>query len=392
MSAPRLKVKLPLPRRKQDPRRATGYRGYRGSGRPLDWWVWLVLGAVLLAAMWALWQACGAFPGVSAFFRRIAQFLSNCLAFFTGLLPIPVAELMVAGLVIGPAWGLVYVLRKGDWSALLRGVCRLVCVGCAAAFLFVFLYGVHHTAPSLASQMGLEVSQYSVAQLEAFVAHAVEQANGLATQVPRDEEGTCDFGSFRAMAKQGRREYSRIKEDYAVFDRPQAGLVKRSFLGGRIMSYIDLAGYYCPWAAESTVSSDVVDTHIPFNIAHETAHALGIGPEAECNFAAWLACKDSEDARFAYSGWLLAYIYAGNALYASDYAAWAKQYGSLCPETVHDIAVLNESLKPFEDSKVNELGSKANDALIKATGQSEGIRSYGRVVDLMLAYFSAEAE
>lgn len=392
MSAPRLKVRLPLPRRRQDPRRATGYRGYRGSGRPLDWWVWLVLGAFFLAAMWALWTACGAFPGVSAFFRRVAQLLSNGLAFFTGLVPIPVAELMVAGLVIGPVWGLMYVLRKRDWAALLRGVCRLICAGCAAAFLFVFLYGVHHTAPSLASRMELEVGQYSTAQLEAFVAHAVEQANGLAVRVPRDEEGTCDFGSFRQMAKQGRREYSRIKEDYAVFDRPQAGLVKRSFLGGRIMSYIDLAGYYCPWAAESTVSSDVVDSHIPFNIAHETAHALGIGPEAECNFAAWLACKDSEDVRFAYSGWLLAYIYAGNALYANDYDAWAGQYGSLCPEIVHDIAALNESLKPFEDSKVNELGSKANDALIKATGQSEGIRSYGRVVDLMLAYFSAEAE
>ena len=313
MSAPRLKIKLPLPRRKQDPRRATGYRGYRGSGRPLDWWAWLALGGVFLAVMWLLWTVCGAFPAVSAFFRGVARALSNCIGFFTGLLPIPAAELMVAGLVIGPVWGLVYVLRKGDWSALLRGACRLVCVGCAAAFLFVFLYGVHHTAPSLASQMGLEVGQYSTAQLEAFVAHAVEQANGLATQVPRDEEGTCDFGPFRAMAKQGRREYSRIKQDYAVFDPAQAGLVKRSFLGGRIMSWVDLAGYYCPWAAESTVSSDVVDTHIPFNIAHESAHALGIGPEAECNFAAWLACKDSEDVRFAYSGWLLAYIYAGNA-------------------------------------------------------------------------------
>ena len=392
MSAPRLKRKLPLPRRKQDPRRATGYRGYRGSGRPLDWWAWLALGGVFLAAMWLLWTVCGAFPAASAFFRGVARVLSNCIGFFTGLLPIPAAELMVAGLVIGPVWGLVYVLRKGDWSALLRGACRLVCVGCAAAFLFVFLYGVHHTAPSLASQMGLEVGQYSTAQLEAFVAHAVEQANGLATQVPRDEEGTCDFGPFRAMAKQGRREYSRIKQDYAVFDHAQAGLVKRSFLGGRIMSWVDLAGYYCPWAAESTVSSDVVDTHIPFNIAHESAHALGIGPEAECNFAAWLACKDSEDVRFAYSGWLLAYIYAGNALYADDYQAWSRQYQSLCPEIVHDITVLNESLKPFEGSKVNELGSAANDALIKATGQADGIRSYGKVVDLMLAYFSAATE
>ena len=360
--------------------------------KPLAWWAWLALGALFLAAMWGLWTACGAFPAVSLVFRRIAQFLSQCLAFFTGLVPIPVAELLIAGLIIVPLWGLIRAVRRRDWSALLRGVCRLVCAGCAAAFLFVFLYGVHHTAPSLASQMGLEVGQYSVAQLEAFVAHTVEQSNTLAVQVPRDSAGTCDFGAFRDMAKQGRAEYSRIKEDYAVFDRPQAGLVKRSFLGGRIMSYVDLAGYYCPWAAESTVSSDVVDTHIPFNIAHETAHALGIGPEAECNFAAWLACKDSQDVRFAYSGWLVAYIYAGNALYAADMDAWLAQYRRLSAEVQHDLQVLNDSIERFENTKTSELGSAANDALIKATGQADGIRSYGKVVDLMLAYFSASAE
>ena len=54
--------------------------------------------------------------------------------------------------------------------------------------------------------------------------------------------------------------------------------------------------------------------------------------------------------------------------------------------------MLNDSLARFEGTKANELGSKANDALIKATGQPEGIRSYGKVVDLMLAYFSVENE
>ena len=329
--------------------------------KPLAWWAWLALGAGFLAAMWGLWTVCGAFPAASALFRRVARLVSNCIGLFTGLLPIPAAELLVAAVVIGPVWWLIRVLKKRDWPALWRGLCRLICLGCAAAFLFVFLYGVHHTAPSLASQMGLEVGRYSTAQLETFVAHTVEQANTLATQVPRYGEGTCDFGSFRQMSKQSRNEYSRIKQEYAVFDRPQAGLVKRSFLGGRIMSWVDLSGFYCPWMAESTVSTDVVDSHIPFNIAHENAHALGIGPEAECNFAAWLVCKDSEDVRFDYSGWLLAYIYAGNALYANDYEAWARQYYELCPEVLHDLSVLNESLKRFENTKVNELGSAAND-------------------------------
>lgn len=360
--------------------------------RPLAWWFWLALGAGLLGAMWLIWTVCGAFPAISAVFRRMAQFLSSLLGAVTGLLPIPVSELMIGGLVMGSAAWLIYALRKKDRAVLARGLCRLVCVGCAAAFLFVFLYGVHHTAPSLASQMGLEVGQYSTVQLEDFLSQAVEQANALAVQVPRDGEGTCDFGAFRDMAQQVSAEYARLADEYAVFDRPRTGLVKRSLLGGRIMSYVDLSGYYFPWAAESTVSSDVVDTHIPFDIAHEAAHAAGIGPEAECNFAAWLACKDSEDVRFRYSGWLLAYIYASNALYSADYEAWYRQFSGLCAESRHDLQVLNESLSRFENTKVNELGSRANDALIKATGQADGIRSYGKVVDLMLAYSSVYDE
>lgn len=390
MSRTRTRFRLPKIPRKSDARRAAGYRGYRGSKPRLEWWDWLLFGGSLLALTWLIWTLCGAFPAVSVVFRAIARFLSNILGFFTGILPIPTSELMIGGLVLGSLGWLFFALRRRDGQALLQGLCKLLWVGCAAVFLFVFLYGVHHTAPSLASQMGLEVGQYSTAQLEAFVARTVAEVNELADRLPRDEEGTCDFGRFRPMAKQVSAEYIRLANEYAAFDRSRAGLVKRSLFGGRIMSYVDLAGYYFPWAAESTVSSDVVDTHIPFNIAHETAHAIGIGPEAECNFAAWLACKDSEDLRFRYSGWLLAYIYASNALYANDYDAWHRQFSELCPEAVHDLQVLNRSLERFENTKVNELGSKANDALIKATGQADGIRSYGKVVDLMLAYSSSQ--
>ena len=388
MNRTRTPFRLPKLPRKSDARRAIGYRGYRGSKPRLEWWGWLLFGVGLLALTRLIWPLCGASPAVSSFFRAIARFLSNLLGFFTGILPIPASELMIGGLVLGSLGWLILTLRRRDGQALLQGLCRLIWVGCAAVFLFVFLYGVHHTAPSLATQMGLEVGKYSTAQLEAFVARTVAEVNELADRLPRDEEGTCDFGRFRPMAKQVSAEYIRLANEYAVFDRSRAGLVKRSLFGGRIMSYVDLAGYYFPWAAESTVSSDVVDTHIPFNIAHETAHAIGIGPEAECNFAAWLACKDSEDLRFRYSGWLLAYIYSSNALYANDYDAWYRQYGALCADAVHDLQVLNRCLEQFENTKVNELGSKANDALIKATGQADGIRSYGKVVDLMLAYSS----
>lgn len=388
----RFPPKLPRLPRRTDPRRARGYRSYHGRRQPLPFWGWLALGAGFLGLMALEWQLSAAFPAVSRVCRAAATGLARIPAFFCGLLPFPVSEWLLLGLVAGwPVFFLRRILRR-DWPSLGRGLCRLICLLCAAAFLFVALFGVHHTAPSLESQLGLTVEQYSTVQLTALMEQAVAEVNRLAPQAPRDESGACDFGSFQELADQVTDAYTALAARYPVYDRPRAGRVKRSLIGGRVMSYVSLAGYYCPWTAESVVSSDVVDSHIPFNIAHETAHALGIGPEAACNFSAWLACKDASDPRLSYSAWLCAFVYVNNALYAADSAAWQACYGELCQEVRLDLRIHSESLARFRDSTAQKLGSQANDALIRATGQPEGLRSYGRVVDLMLAYYASGAE
>ncbi len=356
--------------------------------KPFPWWGWLLLGGGLLGLMALEWNLCRALPAVSRVCRQGASLLSRGLAFVCGLLPVPVCEWALVGLVVGWLAFFVGCLAKKRWKNLLRGLCAMCAMLCAMAFLFVALYGVHHTAPTLAGQLELTVEQYSVEQLEALLAETVARVNELAPAATRDAAGKCEFGSFRALDEQVRQAYSALAEQYPAFDRPRAGRVKRSLRGGRVMSYVSLAGFYCPWTAESVVSSDVVDTHIPFNIAHESAHGMGIGPEAECNFAAWLACKDSDSADVRYSGWLCAFVYANNALYAADYDRWLPYYEQLCPQARLDLQVLSDSLARFENTKANELGSAANDALIKATGQQEGLKSYGKVVDLMLAYYA----
>ena len=39
------------------------------------------------------------------------------------------------------------------------------------------------------------------------------------------------------------------------------------------------------------------------------------------------------------------------------------------------------------EGKVAEVADKVNDNYLKANGQSDGIKSYGRMVDLMVAYY-----
>ena len=63
-------------------------------------WLWPAAGGALLALTWALWQACGRFPAVSALFRKVAQLLSTGLGFLSGLLPVPASEVLIALLVV----------------------------------------------------------------------------------------------------------------------------------------------------------------------------------------------------------------------------------------------------------------------------------------------------
>ena len=41
---------------------------------------------------------------------------------------------------------------------------------------------------------------------------------------------------------------------------------------------------------------------------------------------------------------------------------------------------------------VSEVSDRVNDAYLKANGQENGLRSYGRMVDLLLAYYRDELQ
>ena len=369
---------------------ARGYRRYRGAKKPLPWYGWLLLSALLSALSAFFWFGSRRFAPLGALLRRGALAVSAFLSRLTGLIPIPLSEWLLAGLIFGVLIWLTVTLLRRRWAAFGRGFCFLVFLGSLSLFLFVSLFLVQHSAPPLAQRLGLTVEQHTADHLAEYVAYTVEQTNALADKVPRSAAGDCDFGPFKSLSRLVQAEYDRLASENAVFAVPRPSSGKRSLLGGRIMSRIDLAGYYFPYTGEQIISTDVVDSHIPFDVAHDGAHARGIGPEDECNFAAWLVLKDSGDVRLRYSAWLNAYIYANNALFAVDRERASALYSSLPPEARHDLTVLNESLRRFE-GKLNDLGSAVNDAYIKATGQPEGVRSYGKVVDLLLAWHDREA-
>ncbi len=181
----------------------------------------------------------------------------------------------------------------------------------------------------------------------------------------------------RAMEKLGQR-YRRLSGHYP-FPKP--------ILNTWILSVQQTTGVYSPFTVEANYNRDIAYYDIPFTICHELSHLRGYMQEEEANFIGVLATIGADDLYFNYSGYVSAWVYAGNALARIDSTAFATLYGRINARTRQDMLYNNAYWKQFE-GKPAEAHEQLNDAYLKIQGQTTGVRSYGHVTDLMLEYFA----
>lgn len=181
----------------------------------------------------------------------------------------------------------------------------------------------------------------------------------------------------RAIEKLGQR-YRRLSGHYP-FPKP--------ILNTWILSVQQTTGVYSPFTVEANYNRDIAYYDIPFTICHELSHLRGYMQEEEANFIGVLATIGADDLYFNYSGYVSAWVYAGNALARIDSSAFATLYGRINTRTRQDMLYNNAYWKQFE-GKPAEAHEQLNDAYLKIQGQATGVRSYGHVTDLMLEYFA----
>ncbi|MFQ9846223.1 MAG: DUF3810 family protein [[Clostridium] leptum] len=123
--------------------------------------------------------------------------------------------------------------------------------------------------------------------------------------------------------------------------------------------------------------------NIPAVMCHELSHLRGFMREDEANFLAYLACKNSASLDFQYSGYMLAFIYATNALYEVDKEAYSRiliDWIRVSGEYILPVQLLKQFEGPVADT-----ATSINNGYLQANQQDDGVKSYGRMVDLLLA-------
>src|SRR5690606_19578781 len=108
--------------------------------------------------------------------------------------------------------------------------------------------------------------------------------------------------------------------------------------------------------------------------------------EDEANFVAYLACQLNPEPAFKYAGNLMAMRYTLNRLYGEDSVAYYRHLNMLSPGVRADLEANRTYWNSFENP-VEIAGRAIHDLFLKANQQTEGVRSYSRVVELLMGEF-----
>lgn len=159
----------------------------------------------------------------------------------------------------------------------------------------------------------------------------------------------------------------------------------------RAMSTVNLTGIFSPYTTEANYNRDVTPYVIPYTICHELAHVKGFIKENEAGFIAYLACSNSDSPQLRYSGALNALSYSLNALYRSvSTEEYQEVLRTVPPQALKDLQTNQAYWQEFNQGvrgAISETARAANDSYLRANAQTDGTKSYGRMVDLLLAYY-----
>ena len=175
------------------------------------------------------------------------------------------------------------------------------------------LYGLNDYTGPLAEDVRLNVTEYTVSELNEATTFFRNEANKLANSLERDSKDRI-LGSFEDLAALASQGFQKLTYDKAIsivasVDAP----VKKLPLAGLFTSRGD-SGLTVSLTGESAVNPNVPAAALPYAMCKELSHRISIYSEADANFAAFLACMNNEDPRYQYAGYLMAYYYCYEAI------------------------------------------------------------------------------
>jgi len=177
--------------------------------------------------------------------------------------------------------------------------------------------------------------------------------------------------------------YQNLSKQFKQFQYQPTSLKKSLF--SVPLTYMGFAGYFNPLTGEAQVDYLIPKVTLPMTCSHEVAHQLGIASESEANFIGYLAANFHDDLYFQYAANLMALRYALSDIYRYDPKLYQDYIEKLPKGILKNIQELREFWLKYQNPS-EPIFKVFYDNYLKANLQEDGLESYNRMVDLLIAY------
>jgi len=254
---------------------------------------------------------------------------------------------------------------------------------------FLVLWGFNYGRPGISDHLNLNGRPLSDQELWHELHATANYVEILRTQLPLSD--TNDTESLPLPQINEVRIRESLQRQLQLLDYPAEGRVRTRYVFPGTLLRFNTSGIYFPLTGEAHVDEGLHTLQLPFVIAHELAHGYGITDEGACNFIAWLACTRAHNLYLRYAGHLTYLRYVGAALRRRDAEEYSAFRQNLPPGVKADLNSIAKNLDRF-DEIMPSVRDAVYDSYLRGQGVQDGLASYSRVIDLVVAWQNAQQE
>ena len=317
------------------------------------------------------WYSTGAYPRISAFFRQLY-----------GWVPFSVGDLLYFALFLLAATYLIRQRHRIRTHPL--GFARDVLMALSTIhFTFYLAWGSNYFRRPLSQTLGYEVG-YTTGELAALTGQLIERANALQLDLTGDPEAAVKMPYSREENMERTIEgYRHLSGEFPGFAYDPPSL--KASLFSTALCYMGYGGYLNPFTGEAQVNHRLPLFRHPVVCGHEVGHQLGYSAENETNFIGYLVTLKNPDPHFRYAATAYGLSYCLSEMRKRDKTAYEVLLKKISPGVRANFRELNDFWLAFENPLEPVFKSIFN-SYLEINKQRDGIRSYNRVVGLLMGY------
>ena len=152
-------------------------------------------------------------------------------------------------------------------------------VTAAASLLFFFhtaIYGLNAHAGSIAEDIHLTETEYTLAELEDAATYYRDKANALAGKVERDSKGNVVFDDFEDLAAVASQGYDVLVNERSCSVFAGTDVPVKELGWADMYTSMGITGVTLAMTGEAAVNPQIPAITLPFTMCHELAHRVSI--------------------------------------------------------------------------------------------------------------------